>query len=380
MVEDERDGPDLETLQAQIDMSMALTNNIVSSWMKSSKAKLPSSSSRHDDVELEEYTRRPARLGVGAAAPESTGVLGRETAKLRNKLTGQGKKKREREDDDAEAESRARTGKSGSGGTAGSDDDDDEDSRARVIMKKARVDPFAAKGGDSKKKKKKGDPLSVPASKPLALPPGPPPAADEKQEEAQSSRNDNLDENSPASELAPSLATSGAKKKKKKKHKAETNRLESRPNRAESADPAAQAGGEVSAHEKNVPIDVPPTVPTSASGGSLTALRHPGGEHNAVANSNSISGAALHQSASRPPVSPSKAASSNMKDPFGLPLLNLAGPPPGIGDGQSESPKKRRKRKKKKKKALTHPMTDADAIKVDKGDATESDDIGQAIR
>lgn len=59
--EGELEGPDLETLQAQIDMSMAFTHNIVSSWMKTSKAKLPSSSARNDDRDLEEYMRKPAR-------------------------------------------------------------------------------------------------------------------------------------------------------------------------------------------------------------------------------------------------------------------------------------------------------------------------------
>ena len=61
MADIEEDGPDLETLQAQIDMSMAFTHNLVSGWMKSSKAKLPSSSRLNDDQELEEYMRRPPR-------------------------------------------------------------------------------------------------------------------------------------------------------------------------------------------------------------------------------------------------------------------------------------------------------------------------------
>ena len=52
---------DLETLQAQIDMSLAFTHNIVAGWMTSSKAKLPSSSRANDDRELEEYMRRPPR-------------------------------------------------------------------------------------------------------------------------------------------------------------------------------------------------------------------------------------------------------------------------------------------------------------------------------
>ena len=54
------DEMDLETLQAQIDMSMAFTNSLVSGWMKVSKAKLPSART-NDDMELEDYMRRPQR-------------------------------------------------------------------------------------------------------------------------------------------------------------------------------------------------------------------------------------------------------------------------------------------------------------------------------
>ena len=61
MADAEEDGMDLETLQAQIDMSMAFTHDLVSGWMKASKAKLPSSSRANDDRELEEYMRRPPR-------------------------------------------------------------------------------------------------------------------------------------------------------------------------------------------------------------------------------------------------------------------------------------------------------------------------------
>lgn len=56
------DDMDLETFQAQIEMSMAYTQELVSSWMKSSKGRLTSSKSRRDEEkELEEYMRRPPR-------------------------------------------------------------------------------------------------------------------------------------------------------------------------------------------------------------------------------------------------------------------------------------------------------------------------------
>lgn len=59
---DQDDDIDLETLQARIDMSMAFTDNLVSSWMQASKGKLaPSRSNRDDEKEIEEYMRRPPR-------------------------------------------------------------------------------------------------------------------------------------------------------------------------------------------------------------------------------------------------------------------------------------------------------------------------------
>lgn len=145
--------------------------------------------------------------------PESTGVLSRETAKLRNKLTGKGKK-REREE---EAEpSRAGANK---GAAADSDDDDEEDSRARVITKKARVDPFASKGeGKKKKKKKETDPMAAPqaAGKTKAVP-SVLPSALNGENDASSSKGAAAAQ-APESD-ASSPAPTSKKKKKKKKHK-----------------------------------------------------------------------------------------------------------------------------------------------------------------
>ncbi|EJF62821.1 hypothetical protein DICSQDRAFT_56545 [Dichomitus squalens LYAD-421 SS1] len=141
---------DLETAQAQIDMSMAFVNDLVSGWMKNSNAKLPTSTSRVDEEkELEEYMRRPPRLGVGAPVPGSSDIRSRETAKLRNKLVTNGKK-RAREDEEAS---------STPGPSAMVISDDEEESRARAITKKARIDPFAPK--QKEKKKGKADQLAA---------------------------------------------------------------------------------------------------------------------------------------------------------------------------------------------------------------------------
>jgi len=137
------DDIDLETLQAQIDLSMAHTKDVVASWIKPSR---PSSvnMSRTDGVkDLEDLLRRPPRLGVGAAIPASTGTFGIEAVKLKNKLSG---KKRAREDEEISA-------------LKGKVDSDDEESRGSMIKKKAKVEPFA----DGKGKKK--NPFASPVSR-----------------------------------------------------------------------------------------------------------------------------------------------------------------------------------------------------------------------
>jgi hypothetical protein len=56
----EGDDIDTEALQSQIDLSMSLVHNIVSSWMKpSQKGGAKSNDNAHQ--ELEEYMRRPPR-------------------------------------------------------------------------------------------------------------------------------------------------------------------------------------------------------------------------------------------------------------------------------------------------------------------------------
>lgn len=63
----DEDDIDAESLQAQIDMSMAFTQNLVSSWMSSSQGKLPASSSTgNEEKELEEYMRRPPRCDISS--------------------------------------------------------------------------------------------------------------------------------------------------------------------------------------------------------------------------------------------------------------------------------------------------------------------------
>ncbi|KAF5388059.1 hypothetical protein D9615_000567 [Tricholomella constricta] len=132
----DEDSIDLDALQAQIDMSMSFAQEMVSTWVKSSR-RLPSRSSRDIEAELKEYMRRPPRLGVGAAIPE-THNSSREAARLKGQLIGKGNKRSRDDEPDAKEKS-----------------EDEEESRAGAIRKKARVDPFGDYGGKKKNKKKK---------------------------------------------------------------------------------------------------------------------------------------------------------------------------------------------------------------------------------
>jgi hypothetical protein len=51
---------DTEALQAQIDLSMSLTHQLVSSWIKPSQ-KIRSSYNHDLEVELKDYMRQPPR-------------------------------------------------------------------------------------------------------------------------------------------------------------------------------------------------------------------------------------------------------------------------------------------------------------------------------
>ncbi|KAH8106041.1 hypothetical protein BXZ70DRAFT_412379 [Cristinia sonorae] len=133
---DNDDNVDLEALQAQIDLSLSHTKNLVSSWLKPAYGSNSSSRKGDQDKEIEELLRRPPRLGVGAPVPASTGALAVEGVKLKSKLTG---KKRQREAEEADPSTAAR------------DSEDEGESRGRAIQKKPKLDPFASTHGKKKK-------------------------------------------------------------------------------------------------------------------------------------------------------------------------------------------------------------------------------------
>ncbi|KAJ7284022.1 hypothetical protein C8J57DRAFT_1294158 [Mycena rebaudengoi] len=136
---------DNETLQAQIDLSLSFTQNLVASWVKPTRKPAKSSSSALE-AELKEYMRRPPRLGVGAPIPEGT-ISSRETERLKSHLSGKGHK-------------RAR-GEEATGIKEPSDEEDE--GRGASLKKKARIDPFEAR---SKKQKKEPDNIRVSTPEP----------------------------------------------------------------------------------------------------------------------------------------------------------------------------------------------------------------------
>ncbi|KAF5390601.1 hypothetical protein D9757_002624 [Collybiopsis confluens] len=176
----EEDDIDVDALQAQIDLAMSVTNDLVSSWIKPS-VKSNSSYNQNLEAELKEYMRRPPRLGVGAPIPEFASISSRETARLKGQLVGKGKK---RIRDEGE-------------GPAKQASDDERESRAGAIRKKPVPNPFTIPATKKKKVGGKSIPLSTSATEdqreaPAAAPlqNGPPNTASAALQQPQSHHRD----------------------------------------------------------------------------------------------------------------------------------------------------------------------------------------------
>ncbi|CCM05566.1 uncharacterized protein FIBRA_07793 [Fibroporia radiculosa] len=334
------DDIDLETLQAQVDVSMAYTENLVSSWMKSSEGELPSSGPRrNEEKELEEYMRRPPRLGVGAAVPESTSLLSRDTARLKNKLAASSGKKRLR--DDAQHAVVVLS-------------DDEDESRASIIKKKARVDPFEKKG---KRKKAQKDQPNAPSTSTTSH--GPVPTLDKQKSYLGAvSIGDSSSESTLSGTHITLLSDAPARKSKKRKRK----------HRDETA--AIDLTGSPAAQTSELPLPAAPTVLAHDEGQRVASASHQIRVHNQLrvdstnkGRSPSVISLSSEKSSiimkhslfteSGPSVSGSRA------NPYPrVPLLNLHGPP-GETEAVEASSKKRRRKKKKKK-----PLLEATPVEV----------------
>ncbi|KAG6903458.1 hypothetical protein C0995_005481 [Termitomyces sp. Mi166 len=298
-MEDE-DSIDLEALQAQIDMSMAFAEEMVSSWMKSSR-KLSSRSNRDPEAELKEYMHRPPRLGVGAAIPE-TASSSRDVARLKGRLTGKGNKRPRGDELDSKEKD---------------DTDSEAEIRGGVLKKKARVDPFSNDG--KKKKKHKAAPESAPL---VSEPSAPEEMEKEGLEEAVNLVTECI--------VAPSAPFVTPKHKKHKKNHATT----------ESSLGVVQTHASPVSHQ--MPLNTSPSIPPNNQ--QQKVVRVPMTTTPATLPQ-------LHRQA--PPAALLK-----------FPLLNLTPAnddseheDDAKSDARNTSPKKKRKRKKKKKKGGASTLT-----------------------
>ncbi|KAG8706437.1 hypothetical protein FRC09_002411, partial [Ceratobasidium sp. 395] len=99
---DTEDDIDAETIQSAADMSLSLALSMVQSWMPSSSSSVDPSITE-SRKKLDEYMRRPPRLGVGAPLPTTTAqnqnqATHHETQRLKNRLVGSGAARRRAED------------------------------------------------------------------------------------------------------------------------------------------------------------------------------------------------------------------------------------------------------------------------------------------
>ncbi|KAI0089126.1 hypothetical protein BDY19DRAFT_126103 [Irpex rosettiformis] len=322
LVNDE--GVDLESLQAQIDLSLAQTQNLVASWLKPSKGASSSTSSFriNQELEIQELMKGPARLGVGAPIPAATGTLGHETMKLKGKLIG---KKRTREAEDVGNKMTVEPS------------DDEEESRAGAIKKKTRVDPFALKG----RKKQPGNnslQMQEKTSQPTRAnlsPPKTPPRVTSPSAQAQTDAMGTVSPVKATDEISPGSPTKI--KKKKKKHKG-GNREEGNGNE----------DGDIAVDPEHGTIISPARGVTKPS---LTADQD-GDRHGTppLLGSTKSKAPETPVASSHTPQTTQVNATATPK-PNGevnrLPLLNLEGPPPTFDTSPA---KKKRKRNKKKKK------------------------------
>ncbi|KAL5487627.1 hypothetical protein ACEPAI_5735 [Sanghuangporus weigelae] len=158
MAQNDEQEIDLDALQAQINMAMAEEEALVSSWVKPSKSPSKRLKRTFEEMEreLQDYMRRPARLGVGAPLSDQVGPSAREEARLKYRLVGNDKKrKREEEserklDDDVEEEEESKKGESS------------------MSAKVARVDPFSltkkkVKSKDDARKERLDNAMPAPA-------------------------------------------------------------------------------------------------------------------------------------------------------------------------------------------------------------------------
>ncbi|THH12254.1 hypothetical protein EW145_g99 [Phellinidium pouzarii] len=323
---------DLEVFQAQVDLSMALTNELVSSWIHPS---LKSSSvARSTEKELQELLQRPPRLGVGASLPESATTSARENTKLKNKLTGKDKK-RSREDVEEAVNKKD-----------GSDEEDEEGRKGEASTKRSAEGSISLSGGIILKDGlAPGSALETSAPKGVAV----------SSNTTFQDKNESSDRTGQLNTTRDAFSPSIRKKKKKKKKK-----------QADLVDGAVEPFGSGLANDANVEKSVDETGQidmewTGFDDSVLHAMDIDTGpvkeKKDTRSEEQSKNLSPNHKGKEAKTATPSKPKSSSATQYIspahvGLPLLNLHGPPPSDADDESvhsSSPKKRRRRRRKNK-------------------------------
>ncbi|KAK7061892.1 hypothetical protein R3P38DRAFT_2832142 [Favolaschia claudopus] len=311
---------DIETLQAQIDLSLAYTQNLVSSWVKPSNKPTKNSTRALIEAEIKDSMRRPPRLGVGAAVPETVASSSRDTERLKARLTGKGNNKRAREEDNEPGSSKQQQRQHS---------DAEEDSRGASHKKKARLDPFEARN----KKKKDKEVVSKPSTPPPRLP------VPKNVDKASAIETDvKPEEGGPRTTIPDSaFPLVSPSKRRKKKHKHKISLTES----------ASQAG---QSKDSLMDIDAPVNISTTSNLGN--------DRDSPLPTTEPIDISLITESSPTSPVSPTRDRKHSplLKGP----LLNLTGPPPSGSESDGEddmeqnatSPKKKRRKRKKKKNSM----------------------------
>ncbi|KAH9959244.1 hypothetical protein BC827DRAFT_1269010 [Russula dissimulans] len=339
-MEEPNDDIDTETLQAQIDLSMAYAQSLVASWLPGSNSLTqPSSRAAEAEAELQAILRRPPRLGVGAPLPETPAL---SQTRLVKKLQG-GKRRAQQMENGTSASASTSTMVQNNGGQE--EDDSAEESRAGTIRKRERVDPFEP--GKKKKKRRKNAEMEEVAA--VTTPPA---------------KEDVVLEDAPqtgAMETVDTTARTRPKKKKKKKKGPHESlgvggfgaavggpvREASSPSRGHNAEPAEPSGSVQSAPDEWDGINKHQQRRWSGSSGSSDSVLPTGGGAPSPVVSprpprRSLSTTSLIQ---QPPNTSQHSALPTSSSP----ILNLTGPPAIASENVESSPHKKRKRKRKKK-------------------------------
>lgn len=269
------------------------------------------------------------RLGVGAPIPESSNIS-RDTARLKNQLTGG--KKRGRDEDETKHPNLS--------------EDDDGESRAAVMQKKVKVDPFS--GGKKKKHQANGFPMlrdALISSHPQTAEPNG--LNDESGNKATKiNQQEDLVGESSITEVASTT-------KKKKKH---------RNNFTEVAESTGLISPSLTLARMSAP-EIHETVSTvnilTTNGSPQSPTTNPPGMTAYFADYLHLIDSYTASDKTMLSTPSNIRFPSHITATLKLPLLNLDGPPPHLSDSedgkdaaQSSSPKKKRKRRKKKKQTL----------------------------